>query len=254
MSKISLLALNAVCFLFLVVPSVSASVILNTLQGYDEQEVGWSGRLDGLFAGSGGNTERISAEAGGRIQYRGGRHRWRLQISGGYQESNGTETARNAVVHLRHNRLLVGRWSLVTFAQVQHNPFQRLRSRWLLGAGPRLDVLRDDRGVLGLGAVPMLESERLEGATGHLARGRMSVFLHLARRLGAATRLDAVAFWQPLFSDVSVARTVANLTLAIEMTGAVDLKVGAAVEDNAQPPQGVARTDWSTFTGLAVRF
>lgn len=243
-----------VCLVLLLAQSATAGVILNTLQGYSEQEAGWSGRLDGLFAGSGGNTDRISLEAGGRVQYLGERHRWRLQLNGGYQESDGVETARNIVAHLRHNQTLTGRWSLVSFVQIQHNPFQRLRSRWLLGTGPRLDLVRDDKGVIGLGAVPMLESERLENEEGHLARGRLSVFLHLARSLSASTRLDAVVFWQPLFSDLSAARTVGNLTVAVNVTGAVELKVGAAVEDNARPPSGVERTDWSTFTGLGVVF
>ncbi len=232
----------------------SAGVILNTLQGYDDKEPGWSGHLDGLFSASGGNTDRIAAEAGGRTQYRGEHHRWRLQINGGYQESDGVETARNVVIHLRHNRELGGRWSSVSFVQVQHNPFQRLRSRWLTGIGPRFDLARDEGGVVSVGAIPMLEVERLENETGHVARGRMSVFLHVAHRLSATTRLDAVVFWQPLFSDITAARTVGNLTLAVDVTGSVELKVGAAVEDNARPPVGVLRTDWSTFTGLGVRF
>ena len=233
---------------------VLAGVILNTLQGYDDNEPGWSGRLDGLFSGSGGNTERIAFETGGRVQWQRERHRYRLQVSGSYQESNGVETARNVVIHLRHNREFSGRWSTVSFGQVQHNPFQRLRSRWLIGFGPRYDLASDDRGTVAVGATPMLEIERLEDEVGYVTRGRMSIFLHTNRRLGDHAKLDVVAFWQPLFSDVSASRTVGNLTLTLEVTGEVDLKVGAAVEDNARPPLGVERTDWSTFTGLGVRF
>ncbi len=244
-----LLILNATS-----VVSARASVILNTLQGYNASEPGWSGRVDGLFSGSGGNTERIVFETGGRVQWQGEKQRYRLQVTGGYQESNGQETARNVVVHLRHNRRLNGRWSTVSFAQVQHNPFQRLRSRWLLGLGPRYDFKHDQDGIVALGVTPMLEIERLEDQAGHQTRGRLSVFLHTSRKLSAATKLDVVAFWQPLFSDLSASRAVGNLTLTVEVAGGVDLKVGAAVEDNARPPVGVERTDWSTFTGLGVSF
>ncbi len=231
-----------------------ASVILNTLQGYDANDPGWSGRLDGLFSGSGGNTDRILFETGGRVQWQGERHRYRLQISGGYQESNGVETARNVVAHLRHNRKLGHRWGTVSFAQVQHNPFQRLDSRWLIGLGPRYDLEKDDHDIIAVGATPMLEIERLEGKTGHVTRGRMSFFLYMAHRLSKSSKLDIVAFWQPLFSDVSASRTVGNLTLSMEVTGEVELKVGVAVEDNARPVEGVERTDWSTFVGLGVVF
>ena len=249
------LAVLACLLLLSVFPcSVQASVILNTLQGSDTTEPGWTGRLDGLLSGSGGNTERFLIETSGRVQWQGERNRYRLQVTGGYQESDNIETARNVVVHLRHNRELSGPWSTVSFLQVQHNPFQRLDSRWLAGVGPRYDITRDDNGVLALGAIPMLEVERLKDEEGHVSRGRLSVFLHVARRLSSNTKLDAVAFWQPLFSDVSASRTVGNLTLTVEVSGEVDLNVGVAIEDNARAPVGVERTDWSTFMGLGVSF
>ncbi len=249
------LAVLACLLLFTVFPHpVQSSVILNTLEGTETTEPGWSGRLDGLLSGSGGNTESFLVETGGRVQWQGERNRFRLQVTGGYQESDNIETARNEVVHLRHNRELSGPWSTVSFLQVQHNPFQRLDSRWLAGVGPRYDITRDDNGVLALGAIPMLEVERRKGEEGHVSRGRLSVFLHVARRLSSNTKLEAVAFWQPLFSDVSASRTVGNLTLSVEVSGEVDLKVGVAIEDNARPPVGVERTDWSTFTGLGMSF
>ena len=239
---------------FALVLPAQASVILNTLDGYKANDPGWSGNLNGIFSGSGGNTERIAFSTGGRVQWQGAKHRYRLQATGGYQENDGVETEREVVVHLRHNRELGGRWSTVSFVQVQHNPFQRLKSRWLLGFGPRYDFKRDDQGLVAVGLTPMLEIEKLEDESGRLSRGRLSMFLHVARRLSANTKLDMVAFWQPLFSDASISRTVANLTLTVEITGTVDLKIGGAMEDNARPPAGVDRLDWSTFTGLGVSF
>ena len=231
-----------------------AGVILNTLEGYDNAEPGWSGGVDALFSASGGNTERVLLESGGKVQWQNGRHRWRLQASGSYEESGGTETARNVVGHLRHIRDLPGPWATVSFAQVQHNPFQRLRSRWLFGFGPRYDFVRDERGLAAVGFTPMLEIERLDDEVGHTARGRASFFLHLAYKLSPHAQLDGVVFWQPLFSDVSASRATGNLTLAVDVVGEVDLKVGAVVEHNERAPSGVEKTDWSTFTGLGVTF
>lgn len=240
--------------LALLAAPATAGVILNTLEGYDNAETGWSGGVDALFSASGGNTEKVLLETGGKVQWQGDVHRWRLLSSGGYEESGGVETARNVVVHLRHNRELSAAWSTVSFAQVQHNPFQQLRSRWLFGFGPRHDLVRDARGLAAVGVTPMLEIEQLEGETGHTARGRLSVFLHLARRIGPSAQVDGVVFWQPLFSDLSASRATANLTLAVDVVGEVDLKVGAAVEYNERAPAGVRKTDWSTFTGLGVSF
>jgi len=231
-----------------------AGVILNTLESFGEPDPGWSGNLNGLFSGSGGNTESITFETGGRLQWQGDKQRVRLQVSGSYKENQGEETGRNVVAHLRHHRHLTERWAVVSFAQIQHNPFQHLNSRWLFGVGPRWDLARDDKGMLALGATPMLEIERIEGTNGHMARGRLSTFLHAARRLSDNTKLDAVAFWQPLFSDVTKSRMVGNLTLSVQVSGSIELKAGGAVEHNGHPPVGVEKTDWSTFTGLEFGF
>ena len=234
--------------------SASGGTIVNTLQATEDGDPGWSGTLDGLYSGSGGNTERIIFSAGGRVQWRGDPDRVRLQVSGGYEESGQAVTARNAVAHLRHNRDLDPDWATILFVQVQANPFQRLKSRWLAGAGLRRDLVDDAAGLVAAGATPMLEVERLEGQDGHTARGRLSMFLHVARQLGDTAKLDLVGFWQPLFSDLGDARSVGNLALTVDVTGSVDLKVGLAVESDARPPAGVERTDWGTFAGFGVEF
>ena len=233
---------------------VHSGTILNTLQAGDDGGPGWSGALDGLYSGSGGNTERIIFSAGGRVQWRGDADRLRLQVSGGYEESAEQVTARNMVAHLRHNHDLDADWATILLVQVQANPFQRLKSRWLAGAGLRRDLVDDEAGLVAVGATPMLEVERLDGETGHTARGRLSMFLHLTRELNDSARLDAVGFWQPLFSDFANVRSVGNLALVVKVTGSVDLKVGLAVEDNSRPPAGVKRTDWGTFAGFGVEF
>ena len=246
--------LAAVCLLTALSPTARGGVILNTLQGYDDGHEGWSGGLDGLYSGSGGNTERILFGAGGRVQWREGKDRWRLQVSGTYEESARQVTARNGVAHVRHNHDLVPAWTSIAFVQVQHNPFQRLASRWLVGAGARWNIAEDEKSRVGLGMTPMLEIERIEGWDGHQTRGRMSVYLHVAWELSKTTRCDLVYFWQPLFSDISDVRTVGNVTLAVKVNGHMDLKVGAAVEYNARPAPGVENTDWSTFVGLGWDF
>ncbi len=231
-----------------------AGTIINTLEGYDDRARGWTGGIDGLFSAEGGNTETLDLEVGGRTQWRGERGRVRVQGSFSYEESGGVEIGREAVGHVRHNYDLSEAWASVVFAQLQHNPFQRLTRRWLLGAGLRRDLFDDERGHVRLGATPMLEIEKIQDGGDPHARGRLSVFLHVARRLRQDVRLDLVGFWQPLFSDLAAARTTATATFSIDVTGAVDLKVGVSVTDNSRPPEGVERTDWETFVGLGLGF
>ncbi len=240
--------------LVLAVPARSgAGIILNTLQGFDDRTAGWSGSIEGLFSGSGGNTDKIILSAGGRIQWRGERNRWQLRTAYAYEEAGGRNTARNVTSHLRHNFDIVDALATVAFVQAQENPFQRLESRWLFGFGLRADVIDDERGSLLVGVTPMLEMERIEGAIDPISRGRLSTFLFLSRRFHEKIRIDGTGFYQPLFEDAGNYRTAGTMTIVIGLTGSLDLKSGGSIETNSSPAPGVERTDWATFTSLAFK-
>ncbi len=248
------------CLLLLVILTaasalpVEAGVILNTLEGGATSAPGLSGKVGGLFSAKGGNTEEISLEVGGRLDWQGEAQRLRLQVTADYEEASGTETERNIVAHLRHSRQLAEHWSSVVFVQLRHNPFQYLKRRWLLGAGPRLDLVHTGQDLVAIGATPMLEIERVEGRDQSLMRGRLSTFFQLSRRLNPTTRLTGTAFYQPLFADFASVRAVGDLALVVDISGSLELKTGYSVEHNSEPPAGVKKMDWSTYLGLTYGF
>ncbi|MFH2051463.1 MAG: DUF481 domain-containing protein [bacterium] len=240
--------------LILAAGPAAASPILNTLQLEQAGDPGWSGALEGMMRAGGGNSEKFQAEAGGRLQWATGRHRLRLISSGSYEEVSRVETSREVAAHVRHNYDLGTGLATVAFAQIQHNPFQRLQSRWLLGAGMRWNILKDGRSRLAAGATPMLEIERIEDQPGQSGRGRLSTFLIAELALKPGVVCQASGFYQPLFSDFGRVRAVGNLGITFSLSGSLSLKTGAAIEHNSEPPAGVKQTDWSTYTGLGWTF
>lgn len=250
----SLVLVTFVPICILLATTAQAGVILNTLQGFEWDEPGWSGGLGAAFSASGGNTESLELEGGGRVQWRNDRDRWQLLAAGSYEESGGAETERSLVFHLRQNHRLADRLHTVVFAQRQHNPFQRLQSRWLLGAGLRWDLHDEGRDQVAVGATPMLEIERLEDEDDHHTTVRVSTFLLLARTLSEGVRLDGVGFYQPAWDDPLDFRASASLALSVEVAGALDLRAGYGVEHDDAPPAGVAATDWQSSLGFSVEF
>jgi hypothetical protein len=57
-----------------------------------------------------------------------------------------------------------------------------------------------------------------------------------------------------LCADFGDNRSVVNASLAVKVSGAVDVKVGMALEHDTRPPAGVKKSDWSTYTGFGVVF
>jgi len=105
---------------------------------------------------------------------------------------------------------------------------------------------------LRVGATPMLEWDRFVGEAERTARGRLSTFVSASRRFGQQAHVDATGFVQPLFADFHDIRTTGTAAFVVDLTDALDLKVGASVETNSRPEPGVQETDWSTFTSLSV--
>lgn len=253
MKRLTLVLLVAALGVAIAMPAAGAGgIIINTIQGADDHAPGWSGSADALFSGSGGNTSRLILATGGHVQWRGVRNRWQLRAGYGYEESDHRTTARNGTIHLRHNYDITDALATVAFVQVQENPFQRIESRWLVGAGLRFDALDDTTTTLSIGATPMLEMERREGDHSHVARGRLSTFLAFSQRAGRKVTFRASGFVQPLFEDFGNLRTVGTATFVVDMTDRLDLKTGVSVETNSAPAPGVKDTDWSTYMSFGV--
>lgn len=247
-------ALAACLMLFPWWTAPAVGQILNTLDVFGEPEPGWHGGVRAAASISGGNTEVLSLRGGARLQWQGDRNRWRLLASATRKTSRGEEIAEDSVVHLRHNRRLQPWVSTLAFVQRQNNPFQRLRSRFLVGAGARFDVLRADQASGSVGIAHMVEVERIEGTPGHDTDQRLSSFFVLGASLNERVRVSATAFVQPLWEDVADLRALASAGLRADLGGGLGLNVEADYRYDARPPQGVDRSDRTLETGFSYNF
>ena len=240
--------------ILILTPLAADAVIVNSLRGFSETEPGWSGGLGGALGGSGGNTEQSTLSADARLQWRGSADVWRLMGTAKRTSSGGTETARSVLGHLRHNHTLGGGWHTLAFVQLQENPFQRLNSRFLAGLGARLDIRREGAVHVSLGAADMIERERIDGQAGGDPYQRLSMFVSTVFSLREGVQIDALAFYQPKWSDMGDWRTYVNIALDVTLTGNVSLFTGLDLERDSSPPADVEATDWEMSTGLRIDF
>ena len=226
--------------------------IVDTLSDFSQSDSGWHGEIEGVFSATGGNTEIVRTAAAARIQYRVGDNLWRSM--GGFVRatSEGEEIAESAFAHLRHNHYFRPAIASLAFVQVQENPFQRLRSRWLVGAGLRLEPLRRERLSLAVGLAQMTEIERTEVQPDREVHQRLSSFLSLNAALQEHVDLDVVAFVQPLWEDFADLRATLDATASVEIQGPLELTVGWVVTHDSRPPVEVEKTDWATTVGLKL--
>jgi putative salt-induced outer membrane protein len=242
-----------ICALLLVtaLPRAGRAQIVNTLVGFDEEEPGWSGGVEARFSLTGGNTELVSLSGGGHVQYQSGANRWRLLGDATRETSQGERVEESTVAHLRHNRRLLPWLSTLTFIQHQRNPFQRLTSRFLAGAGARFDVVRASRIYGALGASHMVEVERIEDTSGTDTDQRLSVFAILEGKLSEAAAVEVTSFVQPRWGDFTDMRSILAATLRVTLVGSLAMTLDYDLQHDTEPPAGVEATDWKLRAGFA---
>ncbi len=245
----------ALALAVLVIPVTGArAAIVNSLRGFDRDEPGWSGSVDGSYGASGGNTQESTFMGSARLQWKGASHIGRLIGSGKRTTNNGTETARSTLAHLRHNYLLSNRWATVMFLQLQENPFQRLDSRFLAGLGGRWQAVKGKSTLIYLGATYMFEKEQIQDEEGFEKAQRLSSFASLELELRDGVFVDLLGFYQPKFDDIADWRAYGEIRLEVELIGSLSLFTGYNLQYDSKPPIGVKETDWTTKTGFLMKF
>jgi Protein of unknown function, DUF481 len=234
--------------------SPTEAAIVNSLSGFDENELGWSGALGGSFGAKGGNTEQTSLATDAKLQWRGGRESWRLIGAAKRTSSGGIETARVLLGHLRHNRSLSDHWSTLSFLQAQENPFQRLESRLLAGAGVRWDAWKDPQKRLAAGAAHMWEREKIDDTPTAHYRHRLSLFVTTGLKIGDGVLFEGLAFFQPRWSEPEDWRLMLNAGLDVKVARNVSLFTNLEMEGDSRPPTGVEKIDWENRTGFRLKF
>lgn len=250
-------------------PGISSAQIVNTIRGFDDDDLGWTGSLEARFSQTGGNTDVLGFGGGGTIQLLSERQRIRLIAKANRSENDGRRIADAAMSHLRHNYRFTPWLASLAFVQIQRNPFQRLNSRLLVGAGARFDLVqREDWSLFG-GIAHMYEREQIEadgsngsGGSGDGVAGgtvtdvdhRASVFLSWSGDLREGLGVDLSGFYQPLWSEFGDARATGSGELVVALVGALSLGLEGSVTRDSEPPEGVEETDWSYLTKLVVEF
>lgn len=226
--------------------------ILDTLGGFDADAPGWSGALGATFSVNGGNTETVSISGSGQAQWQRGAERLRMIAGGTHETADGELTEEKLVLHLRHNHRLAPWVRSLLFAQLQQNPFQRLESRTLFGAGARFEPLSRPRGAVAIGAAYMLELERLDGVGGTTTEHRISTFVDLSAMPREGVTLAATSYVQPRIDDLEDVRISAAASIASRVVGPLSLVVSGSYVYDRYPPEDVERVDWGIESGLRV--
>lgn len=257
MSSSLRLFLASLIFFFVFSPQSIASIV-TIAQEPPIDESGIFGRLQFDWERKTGNATKLAYGGALNAGYSFGKSQILVLAKEEREHALGVLTDESALRHLRYRYLFDELLAFETFAQQAEDPFARLQSRRLLGAGLRFHfkLLEDTLdSFLGLGA--MAEDEEIDPLMGE---GEDLVTENYANRLASylvftyapteKLRLEQTIYFQPSFSDGNDFRLLSQSALLINIVSKLSLRMAYEVNRDTRPPVGVLETDTVFKNGL----
>jgi putative salt-induced outer membrane protein YdiY len=234
--------------------------IENMRIGSDKQGSGFDAKVTLDVNGKNGNTKKIKAGFGSRLQWYEENSTRFVVLNYEYGESVGIKDTDKSFFHSRniwHQSDLIS-WEL--FAQLESNEFTRLSLRSLLGGGVRLNLINDSENqaaYFGLGFFRSKEDlDQQLGATdsGVDYASRANLYLVYKYKISSHSRLANTFYYQPDISEMSDYRLLEQFGLQVDINDQLAFKVSIDMVHDNRPPQNIIKTDTSYNTGFEYRF
>lgn len=206
-----------------------------------------------------GSTNLFTVRGALLGQWRAEAHTWLGAIRGEYAFASGERIVSKVLEHLRYRYRFTDRLSAESFLQHEYDEFRRLQFRALLGAGPRLTLLREEGAMLVFGVAVMLEHERLrrDGEADAGARAtdpRLSSYLLARVKLMENIHLAETVYVQPRLTGPSDLRLLNDTVFEVTPNERVTVGLGFNLTFDSAPPATVSRLDTQLRTSVGIRF
>jgi putative salt-induced outer membrane protein YdiY len=203
---------------------------------------GWSGHLELTASGKSGDVEEDRYGVAGRLGYRIDRNVVFGMLSAAEARSQGVKTADESFAHFRWMHQRTERVAGETFVQFQENAFASLLSRYLAGAGARLQLVSvPDRYELytGIGAFHEWEHTDLGTFRERERRWRLNNYWAYKHQLNEGVSWFATAYFQPDMDNGDDYRMLFDTGLRVRLTGSLHLRLSYNLRHDSDPPRNL---------------
>jgi putative salt-induced outer membrane protein YdiY len=239
-------------------PAAAGIVNIQSILATEAKE-GLSGALAGSLDWRTGNVSFLFLGATPVARYRAGDHLfvaiWRAE----HRTSRGDTLVSRTFEHLRYRYSLTDFLLGEVFAQHEYDAIRRLELRALVGAGPKLDLLKEEGYGLSLGVAYMLEHERIKrdalpdaGQTSFKHRISSYVVGHYA--IDERLQLVNTVYAQPKIDGPADFRLLNESQLVMRLTTKLALTVAFTAAFNSTPADTIENLDTTLINQVAYEF
>ena len=240
-------------FLVISIP-VKAQVINIENKRFMNDTNGWVGNADFNFNVYNNTQQVLQFSNTLRVQYQKNKSRFILLNDLNFIKAGNTDFANAGYQHFRYN-YKVSKWiTMEAFTQTQYNPVLKLDFRYLLGAGPRLKVLKKENAKIYVAALYMYEYDDIVADAVNLYEHRVSTYLTCTFSLLKNVELTSTTFYQPNIENTSDYRIANDSGLEIHINKHLNFKSTFNMLYDTYQPMGIPDLVYSFRNGLSIKF
>lgn len=220
-----------------------------------EPASGLSGAISGSADYRSGNIDFVSLTASPVARYSGGKHLIIGMAQANYKTSNDSTIISRLFEHLRYRYELTDRVLGEVYGQHEFDGVKRLRLRALVGAGPKVEILRDKSYGLHLGVSYMLEYEEIQNdgppdSGNKNLQHRNSTYAIARYELDERVQFFETVYFQPRLTGASDYRLLNEAQISVNITKRLSFATALNVSYDARPPFAIKKLDTALTSTL----
>jgi hypothetical protein len=233
---------------FLLVPTVVHAQVNTEPFRKRIKQAGYSFFLQGTLDGHTGNSSGLTADGLVGAGVARDRHLAFAFASADYSKINQTLGVDKSFVHARYDFTITKRVSWEAFVQEQSDVFQLIKTRDLIGTGPRFAIYDDPHFGLFLGIAYMAERDVYDltiGSTDDRLQGAQRASTYLSAHATLSDGIDTVTttYAQPNLRDPSDIRILSESGFVFKISTWLSTSISFVAHYDSNPVPGVLPTD-----------
>ena len=245
-----------IVIIFVLLLSISAKAQVINIEGkrFMNDTNGWVGNSDFNFNVFNNTQQVLQFSNTVRVQYQKNRSRFILLNDLNFIKAGNTDFANAGYQHFRYN-YKVSKWiTMEAFTQTQYNPILKLDFRYLIGAGPRLKLLKKEHAKIYVAALYMYEYDDIVADPINLYEHRISSYLTCTFSILKNVEFTSTTFYQPNIENTSDYRIANDSGLEIHINKHLNFKSSFNMLYDSYQPLGIPDLVYFFRNGLTVKF
>jgi hypothetical protein len=215
---------------------------------------GWLGSVAASLSLTKNTQQVFAAEAGAHLQYKTKKSLYLILANYGFLKSADSKLIDNAFLHFRYNYKInrTIRWE--AFTQVQNNLVTKIKSRFLIGTGPRFKIISTKVFRFYAASLLMFEAEKETGVDKLQENLRQSTYASFSIYPSNRIEIISTTFYQPKWGQFSDYRILNQSSLKVKASKKLTLTTNYNYLLDSHPAAGIPETNYNLSTGFEYDF